>query len=137
MIFRNQTHTYFRPSINKNSEFAFQILALNLIFFFKLVTEGFFYHPSENVCSFIVLKLIKSRQIVTLPEQVQTIALIKETSALQWMARVKEAAIACEMKRKPFNNISLRLFWEGLLLTLIYGDQNVIKNPNMILKSLI
>lgn len=48
----------------------------------------FFYHPTENVCSFIVFKLIKSRRLVTLPEQVQTVALIKETSALQWMARV-------------------------------------------------
>lgn len=87
MNFRNKTRTYSWPSITINSHFAFQILAFNLI---KKRTgyRGFFYHPTENVCSFIVFKLIKSRQLVTLPEQVQTVALIKETSALQWMARV-------------------------------------------------
>lgn len=87
MNLRNKTRTYSWPSITINSHFAFQILAFNL-FKKRMVTEGFFYHPTENVCSFIVFKLIKSRQLVTLPEQVQTVALIKETSALQWMARV-------------------------------------------------
>lgn len=87
MNFRNKTRTYSWPSITINSHFAFQILAFNLIKK-ELVTEVFFHHPSENVCCFIVFKLIKSRRFVTLPEQVQTVALIKETIALQWMARV-------------------------------------------------
>lgn len=88
MNFRNKTRTYSWPSITINSHFAFQILAFNLIKKQNWLPRFFFYHPTENVCSFIVFKLIKSRRLVTLPEQVQTVALIKETSALQWMARV-------------------------------------------------